>query len=298
MAHTDNTSETLIVAESGQDDFGSYVDWPAILVGAIIASAISIVLLAFGSALGLTLASPFENEGMSAVGLAIAFGIWLVWVQVSSFMAGGYVTGRLRRRLFDANEHESDVRDGMHGLAVWGTGVVIGGVMLAIGASGALGITAGTAGSAADATAAAITEQSDEDLIDYAIGTAFRTDTPSAAGGADARADASAVIGRGIAGDGVSDDDRSYLASLIARQTGLSPEEAQSRADALAASAQEIADDARAAAERARKFSIVAAFVAAASLAISAAGAFWAAGAGGRHRDEGTFVPMWFDRIR
>ena len=297
MVHTDNTTETLIVAESGQDAGGSYVDWPAIFVGAVVASAISIVLLAFGSALGLTLASPFENEGMSAVGLAIAFGVWLVWVQVSSFMAGGYVTGRLRRRLFDATEHESDVRDGMHGLAVWGTGVVIGGVMLAIGASGALGLAAGTAGSAADA-AAAITEQSDEDLIDYAIGTAFRTDTPSEAGGTEARADASAVIGRGIAGDGVSDDDRSYLASLIARQTGLSQEEAQSRADALAASAQSIADDARAAAERARKFSIVAAFVAAASLAISAAGAFWAAGVGGRHRDEGTVVPMWFDRVR
>ncbi|MEX0955216.1 MAG: hypothetical protein WDZ83_08410 [Rhizobiaceae bacterium] len=296
MALSENTTETLVVADTGTNDHGSHVDWPAIFVGAIVASAISIALLTFGSALGLTLASPFENQGMSAVGLAIAFGVWLVWVQVSSFMAGGYVTGRLRRRLFDATEHESDVRDGMHGLAVWGTGVVIGGVMLAIGASGALGIAAGTAGSAAE-TVAAITEQSDEELIDYAIGTAFRTDAPSEAGGEEARADASAIIGRGIAGDGVSNDDQSYLASLIARQTGLSQDEAQSRADALAASAQTIAEDARAAAERARKFSIVAAFVAAASLAISAAGAFWAAGIGGRHRDEGTVVPMWFDRI-
>jgi len=27
-------------------------------------------------------------------------------------MAGGYLTGRLRRRFHDATEHESDVRDG------------------------------------------------------------------------------------------------------------------------------------------------------------------------------------------
>jgi hypothetical protein len=297
MAMTENSTETLVVADTGKNDHGSYVDWPAIIAGAIVASAISLVLLAFGSALGLSLSSPFENEGLSAVGLAIAFGLWLVWVQVSGFMAGGYVTGRLRRRLFDATEHESDVRDGLHGLAVWGTGVVIGGVMLAIGVSGALGLAAGTAGSAVEA-AASLTEMSDEDRLDYSLGTAFRSDTPSEAGGTEARADAGSIIGSGLADGEFTAEDRAYLASLIAQQTGLSQEEAQSRADQLVSSAETIAEEARLAAERARKFSIVAAFIAAASLAISAAGAFWAAGWGGRHRDDGTVVPMWFDRIR
>ncbi len=297
MSLAEPSSETVVVAETGTADQSSYVDWPAIIVGALVASAISLVMLTFGSALGLTLSSPFENEGMSAIGLAIAFGLWLVWVQVSGFMAGGYVTGRLRKRMFDATEHESDVRDGLHGIAVWATGVVIGGIMLAIGAGGALGVAASSAGSAVQA-AADITTQSDEDLLGYAVGSAFRTDAPAQDGSEAARADAQSIVSRGIADENFTDEDRSYLASVIARQTGLSQEEAQARADQLVASALQIAEDARAAAERARKFSIVAAFLAAASLAVSAAAAFWAAGWGGSHRDSGTVLPLWFDRVR
>ena len=108
----------------------------------------------------------------------------------------------------------------------------------------------------------------------------------------------STIVGRGLTEGEISADDRAYLAQVVARQTGLSPEEAQARVDALAARTQEIAADAKAAAERARKFGILAAFIAAATLAISAAGAYWAAGWGGNHRDEGTVIPMWFDRIR
>ena len=40
-------------------------------------------------------------------------------------MCGGYLTGRLRRRVHDASEHESDVRDGAHGLVVWGGALII-----------------------------------------------------------------------------------------------------------------------------------------------------------------------------
>lgn len=76
--------------------------------------------------------------------------LWFVWVQVSSFLAGGYITGRLRRRVGDASEHESDVRDGSHGLLAWALGVVV----LAIFAAVSIGATAtGTAvavGSRAD----------------------------------------------------------------------------------------------------------------------------------------------------
>jgi hypothetical protein len=65
--------ETAIVATRDADmDAGSYLDWPAVFAGAVVASAISLVLVTFGSAIGLSLTSPFDNTGMSAVGLAIA----------------------------------------------------------------------------------------------------------------------------------------------------------------------------------------------------------------------------------
>ena len=58
-------------------------------------------------------------------------------------------------------------------------------------------------------------------------------------------------------------------------------DEAQKAADELAAKAKE-------AANVARKVGIVSAFLIAASLLLGFAGAYWAAGMGGRHRDEAT----------
>ena len=104
----------------------SYVDWPAIFAGTVLASAISFVLLTFGSAIGLSMTSAYEGRGMTLFWFAIAAALWVLWVQISSFMAGGYLTGRMRRRHHDATEHESDIRDGSHGLVMWAVGVLLG----------------------------------------------------------------------------------------------------------------------------------------------------------------------------
>ena len=51
--------------------------------------------------------------------VAVTVGLWTAWVVVSSFMAGGYLAGRLRRRAFDATAHEVEVRgDDIGGIAV------------------------------------------------------------------------------------------------------------------------------------------------------------------------------------
>ena len=279
----------------------SHVDWAAIIAGAVIASAISLVLLTFGSAVGLTLSSPFESEGMSAVGIAVALAIWLVIVQVWSFLAGGYVTGRMRRRALDATEHESDVRDGMHGLLVWGTGVVIGGLILASGGSGLLGATAQATGGLAKSAIDQIGDAAnDSNPLSYVVDTAFRsTQAPTDATAADdTQEQATAIITRDLIDGDVSADDKAYIAQLISQQTGLPPEEAKKRVDTMVTSAQGVVEDAKNAANRAKNFAVIAAFIAAASLAISAVAAFFAAGVGGRHRDEGTVLAVWFDRAR
>jgi hypothetical protein len=292
--------ETAIVAGPPADaDARSYLDWPAVLAGAVVASAISLVLITFGSAIGLSLATPFDNTGMSAVGLAIAMGLWLVWVQVSSFMAGGYVTGRMRRRAFDATEHESDVRDGMHGLVMWGVGVIAGAVFLAVGAGGVATTAATLAG---DAAQTAVEKMPDAvqgaNPFSRAVDTAFRTTRPEAANTPGARDEAMAIVARGIAQGEIPEGDRTYLAQVVSARTGISPDEAKTRVDTMITEAQSAADEAKRQAERAKRFAVIAAFVAAASLAISAAAAFWSAGMGGRHRDEGTVIPRWFDRLR
>lgn len=77
----------------------SYIDWPAIFAGAVVASAISFVLLTFGSAIGLSLTSAYEGSGIGLAGFGIAAGLWLVWAQISSVFGGAYLAGRMRTQL-------------------------------------------------------------------------------------------------------------------------------------------------------------------------------------------------------
>ena len=63
----------------------------------VVATAISLVLFAFGAALGLGMVSP-EDGSVPGRWLAIAAGLWFVCVVVAANVAGGYLTGRMRRR--------------------------------------------------------------------------------------------------------------------------------------------------------------------------------------------------------
>lgn len=80
--------------------------------------------------------------------------------------------------------------------------------------------------------------------------------------------------------------DRTYLAGIVARETGLPQAEAEKRVDEAYAAAKDAETKARAAADKARKMGAIAAFLAAATLLIAAAAATAGAALGGRHRDE------------
>jgi len=270
---------------------GSYVDWPAIIAGVILASAISLVLLTFGSAIGLSFINFRSAENVMPLWIAIAAALWLLWVQVSSFMAGAYLTGRLRRRHGDASEHESDVRDGAHGLLVWGGALVIGAII----ATSGIGAAANAIGSAAATATEAASNVADDASLDpnaYFVDTLFRTapGTTPAVAGTDTtaiRGEAGRILLQGAV-DGVGDADRAYLAQLVAANTGLNDEEATARVNEVMTAVEQAKAEAVAAAEDARKMGVLAAFLTAASLLVSAAAAFWAAQKGGNHRDEGT----------
>ena len=80
----------MITESSATSQGASYTDWGAIIAGAVVAAAIAFILITFGTALGLTISTNFEGNGWSLSGYLIAVGLWLVWVQVSSVMAGAY----------------------------------------------------------------------------------------------------------------------------------------------------------------------------------------------------------------
>lgn len=301
MAITDIAPAAVVDVKS--NDSGSYVDWPAIFAGAVLASAFSLLMLTFGSALGLSLTSAHENQGIGLTGFAIAAGLWLVWVQVSGFMAGGYLTGRLRRRHYDATEHESNIRDGSHGLVVWGVGVLVGAVLAFSGATAAISTAASVVGGAAStavtgvaATAGGAAATDNGQML---IDRLFRA-TPGATAPNTPPADAAAqrdeigrIIASAVTTGTLSDEDKQYITTAVAARTGQTPEQVQARVDQVWQQAQEAEAKAREAAEHARKMAIIAAFVTAASLLVGAAGAYYGSVTGGNHRDKQTVFEGW-----
>ena len=103
----------------------SYVSWGAILAGAAVATAISVVLLQFGAAVGLAAITDITPDTAISAWGVFAIGFWLLWVQLLSSVIGAYLAGRLRYRLSDATEQEVEIRDGAHGLLVWAVGTLL-----------------------------------------------------------------------------------------------------------------------------------------------------------------------------
>jgi len=152
------------------------VDWAAILAGAVVATAIGVILTTFGLGLGLAVNSPYEGEGVSPALFAFGAGLWLLLTQVLAFWAGGYICARLRPRQPELSEHEVDVRDGLHGIIVWGVGVLAAGLIstAVIGGSTTAAEAAGP-GSLVESVATAADAEMDQ------AATRERVDNPDAA---------------------------------------------------------------------------------------------------------------------
>jgi hypothetical protein len=275
----------------------SYVDWAAVIGGIVLASAISLLLLTFGSAVGLSFTNFRTFTGVAPIWVAIAAASWLLWVEVSSMMAGGYLAGRLRRRFHDATEHESDVRDGAHGLLVWAGALVIGGIIAAGGIGAALSAAGSITGTAV--TAASNAASGNVDPNAYFVDQLFRAapgSTPPAGTLQDFRGEAGRILATTATGD-LSADDKTYLGQLVATNTGLPADQANARVDQVVTAVNDAKAKAADAAETARKTAVLAAFLTAAALLVSAVGAYWAAMKGGRHRDDNTVFADTFGRF-
>ena len=278
---------------AGETGHAAYVDWGAILAGAVVAAAISTLFTTFGAAIGLAAVSPFSGKGFSATAMGVATALWVLWIAVSSFVAGGYLAGRMRRRIHDASEHESDVRDGAHGLIVWAIGALL---IAYLATATVVGLTKAAAGAAAGGAAAMMAGTGQKmaevgDPLSYAADRLWRPASPSTSGagaGADAvRLEGARILAASAANGSISEDDKAYLVARIVSHTGVSAQEAGKRVDDTIAQINAGAEKLRQAAETARKTGVLVAFLTAASLAVSAAAAWWAATMGGKHRDEG-----------
>jgi hypothetical protein len=238
---------------------GSPLSWSAAIAGALAAIAVTFLIVALGSGIGLSFASPYS--GPSAKTMTIAAAVWLLMAETMGFATGGYLAGRLRSPAYDGVIGETTFRDAAQGVLVWAIGVVAMAALaglLGLFAAGAT-VTAGAAAGANQATA------STTGATDYFVDLLFRPapSTATAAGqrpaadtvgiaaaGAqpalsnEARAEITRVVARSVSQARIDDSDRAYLAQVVAARTGLSPEEAQRRVGEVEAKARDAADTA------------------------------------------------------
>src|SRR5215471_1821578 len=135
----------------GESRAGSPLSWSAAIAGAFAATAVTFLIVALGSGIGLSFASPYS--GPSAKAMTILATVWLLMAETLGFATGGYLAGRLRSPAYDGVVGETTFRDAAEGLLVWALGVVAMGVlagMLGLFPAGATAhVTAGAAAAGA-----------------------------------------------------------------------------------------------------------------------------------------------------
>jgi len=95
------------------------VSWGAVLAGAAGAAALSLVLLILGTGLGLSVVSPWAQDGVRAATFGAGTIAWITLTQVAASALGGYLAGRLRSRWVGTQHDEVYFRDTAHGFLAW-----------------------------------------------------------------------------------------------------------------------------------------------------------------------------------
>jgi hypothetical protein len=306
MTNTTLTGDEVAIVEArGAWTGWSAVSWSGVIAGAFTATAVWIIFVALGSGIGLALSSPFSTSP-SAGTMTVMGAVWLVFAQGIGAAVGGYMAGRLRTNPSVMHTTEVKFRDAANGLVVWAIGVVLS-VFVVAGAIGKVGSAVGTA-AATGTTASVAALAGQAPSIDYFSDTLLRTNPQaSQAGGATAAPAAAGgqIQGQGqgtnagatnmqrqqinrilltaLGPNGLSNDDRTYLAQVVSAQSGMSQDDAQKRVDSVVNNAKA---DAAQAADTARKGAEYIAFWTFMSLLFGAVCATLGGILGGELRDE------------
>jgi hypothetical protein len=278
--------DTVVIqpsAETGEPAVAG-VSWAAVTAGAVASCALTLVVLAFGVGLGLSVVSPWGGAGVSATTFKIGTGLYLVVVAMLSSSIGGYLAGRLRSRWIGIHGDEVYFRDTAHGFIAWAFATVIGAALLASPASSLIG------GAANGVARGATTTASQAGPMDGYVDMLLRSNAPAAPNAGNASESRGELVRLFTSsfrnGSDLKPADREYVSKVVAARTGLSQADADKRVNDVVIQAKSDMDAARKAAAQL-------AFWLTASLLIGAFCASLAATEGGGLRD-GT----WSSKVR
>jgi hypothetical protein len=272
MAHAPFISEREVYvsdAHPRNEASVSPISWAAVLAGAFATAALSLILLALSAGTGLSSISAWGNSGASATAVGRGAIVWLIVIQIIASSIGGYLAGRLRTKWVNVHSDEVYFRDTAHGFLAWAVSVVITAGFLASASSFMLGNAGRMAGGQTDGRSI--------DPNSYYVDGLFRTNPPISVDPA-VRAEAETILATSLRQRDLNVGDRTYLAELVAAKTGLDGDNAEKRVT-------EISDQARLAADNARKAIAHGLYWLFLALLMGAFFASVAATIGGRERD-------------
>jgi hypothetical protein len=213
MAMSIETVEIETLAADRPVDDRWTLQWTPIVAGALIACAVSFIMISFGATVGLGVSSAAPTWRDASVALWVLSGIYLILQALISFGCGGYLTGRCRLPYGGIISEATEKRDGLHGVASWALAVILGAALATLVVMGASRPTRLT-------QPATTTEPS---LLSYEIDHLFRSPRrPPNSDLSPIRAEAGRILLTSSSHSGVSPDDRAYLAQLVSATTGLS----------------------------------------------------------------------------
>jgi hypothetical protein len=284
MALATQTPPARGIVESEEPNV-SAVSWGAVIGGAVAAGAITLLLVALGSGIGLSSVSPWSPANPSATTFTLLAAVWLIIVQWLSSATGGYLAGRLRTKWTGLHTDEVFFRDTAHGFLAW----ALASVLVAAVATSVISSAVSTAGSAASTVAGgamqAAADQSGASS-QYFTDSLFRADQAKGnASPQEATGEAGRILARSIANGDLDPGDRTYLAKLVAARTGMSQQDAEKRVADVVTQMKAAADKAKQAADAARKATAKSSFYLFFSMLIGAFIASAAGAMGGRQRD-------------
>jgi hypothetical protein len=227
-----STERRLVEPLERGDEHSSGVSWSAVIGGAFVAAAVSLIMLALGAGFDLSAVSPWSNIDTSASAIGGAAILWLIVTQVIACALGGYLAGRLRTKWAQVHTDEVYFRDTANGFLVWAVGLVMTVTFLASAAASMAGSSAQREPSPTSGS--------------YFVDRLFRSDSPASQKvDVSVQAEAGRILTNLLREQDNIAPDQAYLGKLVAANTGLSPTQAEQRVSQVSAEARQAKEAAR-----------------------------------------------------
>jgi len=200
----------------------SRISWGAVLAGAVVAVATSILLSLLGAAMGAGSIRPLDATSTELAHYGTGAAIWQIINLALSMAFGGYVAARL------SGTH-SHLDGELHGVTMWGVAVLLGSVLLAHALSGLAGIVGQSAGSVVSRAVGDAGTISGATVVDRLEQSLSNSGDPTTMNRDQIGAEIATLVRTSVVNGSLSDSDRNRLVALVAAQFGITNDEAARR---------------------------------------------------------------------